>query len=103
MRISDWSSDVCSSDLSPMKLFEYMAAKHPIVASATPANREIVSEQEAFLYEPDNTDALIAAVRQAIEGGETVRTKTAKASSKVIQWTWKERAKNVQAFLRVEV
>jgi len=37
---------------SPLKLFEYMAAKRPIVASDLPAIREILNEETAVLVAP---------------------------------------------------
>jgi glycosyltransferase involved in cell wall biosynthesis len=85
-------------ETSPMKLFEYMAAKRPIVASATPANLEIVSEEEAFLYEADNVDSLVAMVRRAL-GGESVESKVTAASTKVTQWTWAVRARRTLDFI----
>jgi glycosyltransferase involved in cell wall biosynthesis len=84
---------------SPMKLFEYMAAKRPIVASGTPANREIVSEEEAFLYEPDNTESLVETVRRAVNEGSGAGSKVTQASAKVTQWTWAARARRILDFL----
>src|SRR3546814_2148470 len=69
MRISDWSSDVCSSDLpnqvqvwagnidigrwtSPLKLFEYMAHGLPIIASDLPNIREVLRHGETGLLVP---------------------------------------------------
>src|SRR3546814_1033055 len=59
MRISDWSSDVCSSDLFPISLVEAMAAACPAVATnvgdvvdmVAPENRPFIvpaSDESAF-------------------------------------------------------
>ncbi|MDO8514606.1 MAG: glycosyltransferase, partial [bacterium] len=47
---------------SPMKLFEYLATGQPIIASGTPAIREIVSEAQVLFYEPDDAQDLARAV-----------------------------------------
>lgn len=50
---------------SPLKLFEYLAAGRPIVASDLPAFREILTDrQNALLVPPDDPEALAAAIRQ---------------------------------------
>lgn len=90
-------------ETSPMKLFEYMAAGRPIVSSATPANQEIVSEAEAFLYEPDDAHSLVAAVRAGLTDREAARSKVSAASVKVTQWTWGARAARVQTFLHSRI
>src|SRR3546814_18232125 len=83
MRISDWSSDVCSSDLlaeemaqaraglvllhptnnylviRPNKLFEYMAAGLPVIASDFGHWREVVEPAGCgILVNPTDTRAL---------------------------------------------
>jgi glycosyltransferase involved in cell wall biosynthesis len=52
---------------SPMKVFEYAAARRPIVASATPALRSILGEAMALWYEPDDAAGLASAVRDSIQ------------------------------------
>ena len=42
---------------SPMKLFEYMAARLPIIAAKVPSLTEILSDDSAFWFEPDNASA----------------------------------------------
>jgi len=51
---------------SPMKLFEYMAAKRHIVGPGFPTVLEILEdEKDAILFEPDNLEAMISALQQA--------------------------------------
>src|SRR3546814_7975798 len=47
MRISDWSSDVCSSDLKPSS---WKGAPSPFGSSAHPANDVQEADKAAFLY-----------------------------------------------------
>lgn len=52
---------------SPLKLFEYLAASCLIIAPATSNICEIVSENNALLFEPDNYDDFAAKLALAIE------------------------------------
>ncbi len=79
---------------SPLKLFAYLAARKPIVASDLPSIREVLSEREAFLVPPDNAVALVHGVEQALNSPE-VLTKTAAAGNKVTEYTWDARAKSI--------
>ena len=84
---------------SPMKIFEYMAANRPIVASATPALKQIVSREEVFFYEPDDVASLAEAVGLALNSSETACQKIRKASEKVKRFEWSRRAENILNFI----
>jgi len=83
---------------SPMKLFEYMAMRRPIVASRTPALQDILSEEECFFYEPDSAEDLARAIAQAINPHEAEQ-KVVAAFRKVAGVSWKERARRVRQFM----
>ncbi|MBI5004023.1 glycosyltransferase family 4 protein [Candidatus Kaiserbacteria bacterium] len=51
---------------APMKVYEYMAARRPIVASHTPALTSIIGESDAIWYEPDDAESLARATERAI-------------------------------------
>ena len=80
---------------SPMKLFEYLLSERAIVASDTPAIRQIVSEQEVFLYEPDNAQSLAAAVREAVLQTADTQERISKARRKGEIHTWGGRARRI--------
>jgi glycosyltransferase involved in cell wall biosynthesis len=80
---------------SPLKLFTYMAAGKPIVASDLPSIREVISEQEAFLVTPDDPKALAAAVAQALTHADDAATRAAAARRKVSEYTWSMRATRI--------
>lgn len=84
---------------SPMKLFEYLAAGRPIIASATPAVREVVGEGEAILYEPDTAKDLAEKARQGVAGGAQMHSLTSRAAGIAQRLTWNERAKRVIQFM----
>lgn len=84
---------------SPMKLFEYMAARRPIAASRTPANEEIVSEKDVFFYEPDNGESLMRVIERILRDPDEARARTDAAYHKVTRHTWDERARRIKEFM----
>lgn len=85
---------------SPMKLFEYLVTGRPIVASNTPAIREIVSADEVSFYSPDDAlDLARVAEYAATHPKETaVRAEAAKRRAKT--YSWRARAERVLRFLK---
>ena len=80
--------DDSSTYTSPMKLFEYMASGTPIVAADVPAIREVLTEESAFFFPPDNSIELakcITAVYHSPDGGRS-RAQTAQALSTSFSW-----------------
>jgi len=86
---------------SPMKLFEYLASRRPIVASATPAVRQIVSEKEVWFYEPDNAESLFQAVSETLT--KKTLEKIENGFEKVKNFSWQKRAENVSEFIRMNI
>jgi glycosyltransferase involved in cell wall biosynthesis len=80
---------------SPMKLFEYLLSERCIVASDTPAIRQIVSNKEAFLYEPDSAEDLAAKVSEAVLRSPLILEKISKARKKGEIYSWSGRAKRI--------
>jgi glycosyltransferase involved in cell wall biosynthesis len=84
---------------SPMKLFEYMAAGRPIVASDLPSIREILNEHNALLVAPDDAEALAAGIRSIVEDGETSTILATQARRDVSVYTWENRAEKILSFV----
>lgn len=83
---------------SPMKLFEYMASRVPILASRVPAIEELVDDNSAFFFEPDNEEDLKNKIEIAL--GENSREhKATSAYNKVLEFTWQKRAGRIIKFL----
>ena len=85
---------------SPMKIFEYMAALRPILASDTPANREILSENEAYFYEPDNAKDMADKVKFILTNPTDLKLKVDGARKKVEEYAWSKRAKSILEFMK---
>jgi glycosyltransferase involved in cell wall biosynthesis len=87
---------------SPLKLFEYMAAGLPIVASDLPALREVLADdRNSLLVPPDDPAALAAALRRLLDDEALAERLRAQAFADVAAHTWAARAATVRdALLR---
>ncbi|TSC68605.1 MAG: group 1 glycosyl transferase [Parcubacteria group bacterium Gr01-1014_56] len=83
---------------SPMKVFEYMASKRPIVASKTPALMDVLDPQACYFYEPDNAESLAHTIEEALnDNGQEMRIEVA---YKIVQkYTWNLRAQRIRTFM----
>jgi glycosyltransferase involved in cell wall biosynthesis len=78
---------------SPLKLFEYMAAKVPIVATDLPSIREVLRHGEnAWLVKPGEGKALAEVVSHLLREPEVASSLAARAQQDVRAYTWKHRA-----------
>ncbi len=80
---------------SPMKLFEYMASGTPIIASDVPAIREVLEEQDATFFAPDDPAALAASIASVFVHERDAREKAKNAQQKAEGYTWDKRAKAI--------
>jgi glycosyltransferase involved in cell wall biosynthesis len=85
---------------SPLKLFEYMAAGKPIVASDLPAIREVLRDREnAVLFEAGNPQALAEALKLVVQdralGGRVAR----QAREEAAHYSWDRRAERLEALM----
>lgn len=85
---------------SPIKMFEYMASKRPIVASDLPSIKEILNEDNAILVKPDDPKALAEGIKKVLESPELAERISAKAFQDVQQYTWEKRAEKILGFIQ---
>ncbi len=81
---------------SPLKLFEYMAARRPIVATAIPALAGWLRDGEnARVVEPDSPEALAAGVAEVCADPALAARLADRARADVDPFSWKNRARDV--------
>ncbi len=79
--------------MSPMKMFEYMAAGRPIVATDFPTIREVLThEHNAILVEPDNAEGLQAGIQHVLCDPVLSERIAQQAQLDVEQYSWSNRA-----------
>jgi glycosyltransferase involved in cell wall biosynthesis len=81
--------------LSPMKLFEYLACKRPILSSNLPVFREILNTNNAILLPPDDIEAWANSL-QILRTKPGYRQELAdQAFCDVQRYTWNKRAEKI--------
>ncbi|MBT3313896.1 MAG: glycosyltransferase family 4 protein [Anaerolineae bacterium] len=96
-QISGSSGGDSASVASPMKLFDYMAAKRTIITSDLPVIREVLDEKSALFVPPDDVDAWHTAVTRLL-GDIDLREKLAENAYAIVgENTWLARQKKILA------
>jgi glycosyltransferase involved in cell wall biosynthesis len=85
--------------MSPLKLYEYMAAGRPIVSSDLPALRSMLDEGNSLLVPPNDTHAWVAALRKAAHSVDLRRRLAHQAQVDVAPHTWRNRTRTILADL----
>jgi glycosyltransferase involved in cell wall biosynthesis len=92
---------ISASFTSPLKLFEYMAARVPIVASDLPSIREVLTHGvNAILVPPGDPRALTEGIRELLEDRPLADKIAEKAFEDVQEYTWEKRAQKIIRFLQ---
>lgn len=87
---------------SPLKMFEYMASKRPIIASDLPSIREILNKNNAFLVEPDSPEKLAKSIKNTLKNPNLSAKISNQAFNDVLSYSWQKRAKNILEFLKYD-
>ena len=85
---------------SPLKLFEYMAADVPIIASDLPALREVLNENNAVLVKAGDREALVVAIEKLLKNPDLSSKIAEQAKADVQQYTWEKRAQKILKLIR---
>lgn len=94
-------SIVSTEYTSPLKLFAHMASGRPIVASDLSSLREVLDEETAYFFEPDNPESLAQTIEYVVAHPKEAQKKAEAALVKVKDYTWKKRAEKILSFIRV--
>lgn len=91
------------SNMSPVKMFEYMASGKPIIATDLPTIREVLHEHNAMIIPPGDSDALAGAVRTLINDSALGEKLAIQAKEEVARYDWSERARRILAFIETRL
>jgi len=81
--------------MSPLKMFEYMASKRPLVATRLPSVEEILHEDMAALTEPGDVKELSAALKKILTDENYAVSIAENAFKEVKKYTWFIRAQKI--------
>ncbi len=85
---------------SPLKLFEYMAASRPIIASNLPSIGEILENgKNALFFNPDDARDLALKIATILKDPNLAKKMAAQAFLDVQNYSWEERAKKILVFI----
>ncbi len=86
---------------SPLKLFEYLAAGLPVIASDVPSSREMLNESVASFFTPDDGDSFIRALTQFDQSSLPERELMSKELRiRGAEYTWKNRGATIADFIQ---
>jgi len=92
------ASAISTRFTSPLKLFEYMAAGRPIVASDLPAIREVLEhEVNALLVTPGDAGAMARAIERLLADPDLASRLARAALDRVPEYSWDRRAGRLDA------
>lgn len=81
--------------LSPMKLFEYLACGRAVCSSDLPVLREILSEENALLIQPEDVEGWVNAL-QFLQDNPKRRAELANSARQMsVQYSWESRAERI--------
>lgn len=89
------------SNMSPVKMFEYMASGRPIIASALPTIREVLNEKNAVIVPPEDPAALARAIRILLDQPERAHLLEEQAKKDVQAYSWKKRTERLLSFIHI--
>ena len=93
------ASETSQKYTSPMKMFEYMASKKPIVASELPSFKEILNQENCIFVESDNSEAMAIGIKKALNDSILSKQISEQAFKDVQKYTWDNRAKEILKFI----
>jgi glycosyltransferase involved in cell wall biosynthesis len=89
-----------SAYTSPLKLFEYMSAEKPIVASDLPVFHEILKHKDnAWLVSPGSALALAEGIKSVLYDPIVSQRLAGQAYANVANFSWDHRAKGILFFI----
>ena len=91
------------NDMSPLKLFEYLASGNLIIASDLPSIREIVHENQVLFVEAGNVTELAKTLRYAVDNLTKLEYLGQESKQLAVKYDWGQRVKRFIDFYTLHV
>lgn len=91
---------ISSRFTSPLKMFEYMAAKRPIISSDLPSLREVLDETSAMFFTPDDAKSLANAIQTVFNNPDASAKRAEAAHNLARNYSWVFRERNVLSHIK---
>ncbi len=86
--------------MSPLKIFEYMASRKPIISTTLPSILEVLeNEKNAILVTPNDVESLVDAIKFLKNNPEKSKDIAEVAYNDVRNFTWNKRAEKILKFI----
>jgi len=95
-----WKNEASKYYTSPLKLFEYMASRRPIVAPKLPSILDILNDKNSFLVDSDDSEKLADQIKFSLKDEGRAREVAERAYSDSKNYSWGRRAKNIIQFIK---
>ncbi|MFH1790294.1 MAG: glycosyltransferase [bacterium] len=88
---------------SPLKMFEYMASRVPIISSNVGSITEILNDENSYLFDPEKTEEVIDRIQSIRDNTTRSLIKSNKAFEDVKEHTWQNRVKKITNFFNENI
>jgi len=85
---------------SPVKMFEYLAAGKPIIASDLPSIRGVLNDSNAILVKPDDPAAIAAGISSVLDDASLAKRLGDQARKDSQEYSWMKRAERIMSFVQ---
>ncbi|MFH1620608.1 MAG: glycosyltransferase [Patescibacteria group bacterium] len=86
---------------SPIKLFEYLAAGLPVIASDVPSSHEVLDENMGIFFKPDDEESFAEALGRFVGYPSEVKKRMSEECRKTsLTFTWQKRGLIIVSFIR---
>lgn len=89
--------------MSPLKMFEYMAAQRPIITTDLPTVRDVLSEDTAIFCTPGSRESLAEAIRWVMQHPAEAASRASRARALVTNHTWRTRMERILVAAQLHV
>ena len=86
--------------MSPLKMFEYMAAKRPIIVTDLPSIREVLNENNSVIVKPCDSEDLAKGINNILDSQDLAEKAAMQAYKDVDKYTWERRVEKILNFVK---